>query len=47
MQMVMKKKWLKEHEREIINMCSEMLEMTERQRFKIWDAVEDKGSDTN
>ena len=41
------KEWLKEHEREIINMCSEMLEMTERQRFKIWDAVEEKRSDTN
>lgn len=40
-------KWLEEHEREIISMCSEMLEMTERQRFKIWGAVKEKESDTN
>lgn len=33
--------WLKEHERQIINMCSEMLGMEECQRFKIWDAVEE------
>lgn len=33
-------KWLEEHEREIIEMCSIILELTEKQRFKIWGEVE-------
>lgn len=33
-------KWLEEHEREIIEMCSLILELTENQRYKIFGEVE-------
>ena len=33
------KEWIEKHEEEIIEMCSYMLELTEKQRFKIWDNV--------
>lgn len=34
------RKCLEEHEREIIEMCGLILELTERQRYKIWGEVE-------
>lgn len=33
-------KCLKEHEEEIIEMCSLILELTEKQRYKIWGEVD-------
>ena len=33
-------KWLEEHEREVIEMCGLILDLTEKQRFKIWGEVE-------
>ncbi len=33
-------KWLEEHEKDIIEMCSFMLDLTEKQRYKIWNEVD-------
>jgi hypothetical protein len=33
-------KWIEEHEREVIEMCGLILDLTEKQRYKIWGEVE-------
>lgn len=32
-------KWIREHEKEVIEMCTLMLELPEKERYKIWSAV--------